>query len=290
MEEDAEREDDRAERTWQLVNLCGSSGPSGVAFRRSRDLEDKQHPRLVAEWGSVLRGSVCPGAEWLRARGGLYLPMRLRGAPALLQVLGEVPVLYHAYFRLRLPTEFQDLWGRFRDSLVRQGTALHFGVSLSADKAWGHCRAAFATREAMRQHLLDVGATWRAAARGPAALDRLELHGPRPDTEELRRSAALAALGVSPARCVVYQGFYSLWGGGAAEGPPGPLCTLRVVPRSPFRAAGRGPFGWADVAHLWEACHAAGAAAAPGLLDASTAQGRHRRGAMTIHWDDRGGF
>ncbi|CAK0796213.1 unnamed protein product, partial [Prorocentrum cordatum] len=222
---------------------------------------------LVAEWGSVLRGSVCPGAEWLRARGGLYLPMRLRGAPALLQVLGEVPVLYHAYFRLRLPTEFQDLWGRFRDSLVRQGTALHFGVSLSADKAWGHCRAAFATREAMRQHLLDVGATWRAAARGPAALDRLELHGPRPDTEELRRSAALAALGVSPARCVVYQGFYSLWGGGAAEGPPGPLCTLRVVPRSPFRAAGRGPFGWADVAHLWEACHAAGAAAAPGLLD-----------------------
>ncbi|CAK0800488.1 unnamed protein product, partial [Prorocentrum cordatum] len=180
--------------------------------------------------------------------------MRLRGAHVLVEMHGEVPIFYHAYFRLRLPKVFQDLWGGVRAALLQRGTALHFEVSLSSDCAWGHCRAAYATREEMRQHLLEVRGAWRAALSGPATLSRFELHGLSADTDELRRSAALTALGVGPTLCRVYQGYYSLWGPprthapGAVEDCPDVLCTFRIVPLDP--STGR-PGQRADVSYLW---------------------------------------
>ena len=75
-----------AEEAFLVDNSILKSKTSGVGYRRSMDLGDKDG-NDIADWGSVVRG-VREGDDWLKV-GDRYLPMEI-GGKLVLKILEDV--------------------------------------------------------------------------------------------------------------------------------------------------------------------------------------------------------
>ena len=62
---------------------------------------------------------------------------------------------------------------------------MHYSFGFTEDGTRAHCREAYTSAKTALQHLADVDAALKAVLDGPAELERLEVHGPKAEIDQL---------------------------------------------------------------------------------------------------------
>jgi predicted dithiol-disulfide oxidoreductase (DUF899 family) len=110
--------------------------------------------------------------------------------------LTDTAVTLAPYFRIKDLDKFKRIWQEAYANFAHKEDCVHYAFCFTDDNR-AHCREAYASAEKVLQHLADVDKPLKAVLNGPAELERLEVHGPKAEVDQLRDA-------LSPLNCFFY--------------------------------------------------------------------------------------
>ena len=81
--------------------------------------------------------------------------------------------------------KFKEIWKAAYDPFANKADCVHYSFGFTEDGTRAHCREAYTSAKTALQHLADVDAALKAVLDGPAELERLEVHGPKAEIDQL---------------------------------------------------------------------------------------------------------
>lgn len=99
--------------------------------------------------------------------------------------LEDSTVTLAPYFKVKDLAKFKEIWKAAYDPFAHKDDCVHYSFGFTEDGARAHCREAYTSAKTALQHLADVDAALKAVLDGPAELERLEVHGPKAEIDQL---------------------------------------------------------------------------------------------------------
>jgi len=99
--------------------------------------------------------------------------------------LEDSTVTLAPYFKVKDLAKFKEIWKAAYDPFAHKDDCVHYSFGFTEDGGRAHCREAYTSAKTALQHLADVDAALKAVLDGPAELERLEVHGPKAEIDQL---------------------------------------------------------------------------------------------------------
>ena len=100
-------------------------------------------------------------------------------------LLEDSTVTLCPYFKVKDLAKFKEIWKAAYDPFAHKEDCVHYSFGFTEDGMRAHCREAYTSAKTALQHLADVDAALKAVLDGPAELERLEVHGPKAEIDQL---------------------------------------------------------------------------------------------------------
>ena len=100
-------------------------------------------------------------------------------------LLEDSTVTLCPYFKVKDLAKFKEIWKAAYDPFAHKEDCVHYSFGFTEDGTRAHCREAYTSAKTALQHLADVDAALKAVLDGPAELERLEVHGPKAEIDQL---------------------------------------------------------------------------------------------------------
>ena len=81
--------------------------------------------------------------------------------------------------------KFKEIWKAAYDPFAHKDDCVHYSFGFTEDGSRAHCREAYTSAKTALQHLADVDGALKAVLDGPAELERIEVHGPKAEIDQL---------------------------------------------------------------------------------------------------------
>ena len=139
--------------------------------------------------GALDVAAVKPSLDEKKPSSGALESPKKKAAPQVpasaALTLDDTTVTLAPYFKVKDLGKFKEIWKAAYDPFAHKDDCVHYSFGFTEDGTRAHCREAYTSAKTALQHLADVDAALKAVLDGPAELERLEVHGPKAEIDQL---------------------------------------------------------------------------------------------------------